>query len=231
MCATLVDYENMPVCRTRDGQQIVPDVIMAVASIVRRQTVGQIYESGAGIQRIKDPSRSRVVLPDEVASLGEEVSVMDGRTSKLYNTLLSSEDRGCGTVSLEQTVATLGFVRMFNQSQMTRERHFTSHRSMKSATLRTPVKRSRGGAVREGEMEIQATVAAGLVNCAEELRKRGDEVVVLVCMGCQRLRLLHSCTVSTDFAEVTLPYDTVVLDCVNKITYNCAFKYTLEPDV
>lgn len=231
VCATLMDPEDMPTCYTRDGQQIVPDVVMAVASIVRRQTVGQIYESGAGVQRVKDPSRSRIVLPDEVASLGEEVDVMDGRTGEFYKTLLSSTEKGDAKIWLEETVATMGFVRMFNQSQMTRERHFTSHRSMKSATLRTPVKRSRGGAVREGEMEIQATVAAGLVNCAEELRKRGDEVVVLVCMGCQRLRLLHSCTVPTEFAEVTLPYDTVVLDCVNKITYNCAFKYTLEPDV
>lgn len=80
-------------------------------------------------------------------------------------------------------------------------------------------------------MEIQATVAAGLVNCAGELRKRGDEVLVHVCKRCQRLRLLHSCTVPVEFAEVTLPYDVVVLDCVNKITYNCVFEYDIEPDV
>lgn len=231
VCADVVNYEDMPVCCTKDGQQIVPDVVMAVASIVRRQTVGQVYESGAGIQRIKNPGMSRVVESDEVADLGEEVDVLDGRNAKFYRTLLSSTGKGEDKVSLERTKATMGFVRMFNQSQMTRERHFTSHRSMRSTTLRTPVKRSRGGAVREGEMEIQATVAAGLVNCAEELRRRGDEVVVLVCLVCQRLRLLHSCTNPTEFAEVTLPYDTVVLDCVNKITYNCAFKYTLEPDV
>jgi len=54
--------------------------------------------------------------------------------------------------------------------------------------------------------------------------------VVLVCVECQSLRLLHSCTTPTEFAEVTLPYDVVVLDCVNKIVYNCVFKYTLELD-
>ena len=232
VCASVESYEDMPVCRTRDGQKIVPDVVMAVASIVRRQTAGQIYESGAGIRRLKDPSMNMVVSPDEVAELGEDVDVMDGRTGEFYKTLLlDGRTKKDAKVYAQQTVATLGFVRMFNQSQMTRERHFTSHRPMKSTTLRTPTKRSRGGAVREGEMEIQATVAAGLVNCAEELRKRGDEVVVLVCMGCQRLRLLHSCTVDVEFAEVTLPYDTVVLDCINKITYNTTFKYTLEPDV
>ena len=53
VCSRVVGYENMPVCHTRDGEKIVPDVIMAVASIARRQTVGQIYESGAGIEKLK----------------------------------------------------------------------------------------------------------------------------------------------------------------------------------
>jgi hypothetical protein len=237
----LMEHEDMPVCYTKDGDQMVPDAVVAVASIVRRQTLGQIYESGAGIEKIKykvvDGVRtsdfvreSRIIAPDEKAVLGEEVSVMDGRTGRFHRTLLEKDDSSKSPF-MEQTFASFGFVRMYNQSQMTRERHFTSHRSMKSTTLRTPVKRSKGGALKEGEMEIQATVAAGLVNCTEELRKRGDEVVVLVCMSCFHLRLLHSCTANTEFAEVTLPYDVVVLDCINKITYNCVFKYTLEPDV
>lgn len=225
--AGLVSYEDMPVCRLKDGQQIIPDVVVAVGSIVSRQTVGQVYESGAGIQRLSDPSMSDVVQADEVRSIGEEVSVTDGATGRRYRTALVKD----GSPVLEGTLATLGFVRMFNQSQMTREKHFTSHRSMTAHTLRTPVKRSKGGALKEGEMEVQATIAAGLHLCVEELRKRGDTVVVLVCSKCQRLRLLHSCTETTDFIEVTLPYDVVVLDCVNKITYNIVFEYQVEPDV
>lgn len=80
-------------------------------------------------------------------------------------------------------------------------------------------------------MKVQAGVAAGLPRCVEELRKRGDEIVVHVCTTCRRLRLLHACTIASDFAEVTLPYDTVVLDCVNKIIHNTTFKYGIEPDV
>lgn len=85
--------------------------------------------------------------------------------------------------------------------------------------------------MREGEMEVQATVAAGLVSCTSELRRRGDEVVVHSCPRYQPLRLLHSCTSDSEFLEITLPYDTVVLDCVSKIVYNTSFVYHVEPDV
>lgn len=229
--AKLVDYHDLPICTTNEGHSIIPDVVVAVGSIVSRQTVGQVYESGAGIERLKNPSIDDVVNPDEIRSTGEDVSVINPFTGETYETVAIDKENPDKGAFLKQTFATLGYVRMFNQSQMTRERHFTSHRSMTKNTLRTPVKRSRGGALKEGEMEIQATVAAGLVNCAGELRKRGDEVLVHVCKRCQRLRLLHSCTVPVEFAEVTLPYDVVVLDCVNKITYNCVFEYDIEPDV
>ena len=56
-----------------------------------------------------------VVLPDEAASLGEEVDVIYGRTSKSYKTLLSPGGGGGGGVSLESSTATVGFVRMFNR--------------------------------------------------------------------------------------------------------------------
>lgn len=229
--AKVVDYCDMPMCTSRDGTVTIPDVVMAVGSIVSRQTVGQIYESGASIERLRDPTKNMVIEADEIGPLGEEVTVACGMTGRRFRTVVANPGSHGSGEYLKPSFATLGFVRMFNQSQMTRERHFTSHRSMTKHTLRTPTKRSRGGALREGEMEIQATVAAGLVNCAEELRKRGDEVIVHVCRRCQRLRLLHSCTVPVEFAEVTLPYDIVVLDCVNKITYNCVFEYEIEPDV
>lgn len=228
VAAALVDPEDMPICVTKDGVQIIPDVVMAVSSIVTRQTLGQVYESGASIQRLMHPHLSKVIAADEVAPLGENVTVIDGITGKTFRTAMYSEE---GAPRLNTTSATIGYVRMFNQSQMTRERHFTSHRSMTSRTLRTPIRRSRGGALKEGEMEVQATVASGLVRCVEELRRRGDEVTVLVCTRCQRLRLLHVCTEDTGFIEVALPYDTVVLDCVTKIVYNSAFVYTVEPDV
>lgn len=230
--ATLVNYEDMPRCIMQDGTQATPDVVMGMSSITNRQTLGQLYETMSCLRGLRECTVPLVVHTDDVEPLDEVVGVYDGCTGEPYTTLKVATDSKSGEmrVSEVQTKATFGFVRMFNQSQMTRERHFTSHRRMSPNTLRTPVKRSKGGALNQGEMEVQAAVAAGLAQCAGELRKRGDEVVTLLCTQCQRLRLLHSCTAKTEFIEVTLPYDTVVLDCTNKIIYNVAFKYSTEPD-
>lgn len=231
--ATVVPYEDMPVCLLNDGTSMIPDVVMAMSSIITRQTLGQLYESAACWKALRGDRSNTVVETGETEDLSEEVVVLDGCTGEPYHSLVVPSDKdGKDTAPRKKlTRATLGFMRMFNQSQMTRERHFTSHRSMTENTLRTPTKRSKGGSLNQGEMEVQASVAAGLISCTSELRKRGDEVIVLLCTSCQRLRLLHSCTNDTEFVEITLPYDTVVLDCVTRIIHNVAFRYTIEPDI
>lgn len=108
----------MAVCYMRDGSMIVPDVVMAVSSIVSRQTVGQIYESGASLERVKDSGLSPVIDPDQTAALGEDVSVMDGTTGQFFESAMYGNG---GAVVLQETAATMGFIRMFNQSQMTRD--------------------------------------------------------------------------------------------------------------
>jgi hypothetical protein len=228
--SVLMDYEDMPICYTKDGRRIIPDILVAVQSIISRQTVGQVYETGAGMEAVRASLKTVIAEVDKASSLGDEVRVMDGRTGQWCKTVMTPKD-GLDHPVLRSSKATLGYVRLMNQSQMTRERHFTSHRSVGPNTLRTPTRRSKGGALRFGEMEVQAAVASGLAMCAEEIRNRGDTTLVLVCLDCQRLRLLHSCTGETTFVEVTLPYDTIVLDCVNKIVHNYSFKYTIEPDI
>lgn len=222
----LVEPQDLPMCVASDGTEIIPDVIVATSSIVTRQTLGQIYESVRGMQRLADPDIPDVVEIDEPVDISEDVLVLSPKTGLPYETAVEFNEE----TTLVETRGTVGFVRMFNQTQMTREKHFTSHRSMTKNTLRTPVRRSRGGAPRLGEMEVQALVAAGLAKCTEELRKRGDEVVVFLCAKCQRLRLLHLCTESTEFIEITIPYDLLVLDCMSKILHNAAFVYEVELD-
>lgn len=118
VASSLVDYQDMAVCYMRDGSMIVPDVVMAVSSIVSRQTVGQIYESGASLERVKDSGLSPVIDPDQTAALGEDVSVMDGTTGQFFESAMYGNG---GAVVLQETAATMGFIRMFNQSQMTRD--------------------------------------------------------------------------------------------------------------
>ncbi len=70
----------MPVCQANAGEQMMPDLV------VGRQAVGQMYESGARITRLKDPSLSRVAKTDDIAPLGEEVGVMEGETGRPFST-------------------------------------------------------------------------------------------------------------------------------------------------
>lgn len=227
--ATVIPFCEMPIVRTPDGCTIIPDMVMSVSSIIMRQTPGQFYEGSAAMSVLRGDTDDRIVEVCDTFGVCEDFQVMDSRTGKLYSSLVTKHTNNNPT--LETTRATLGYVRVYNMTQNTREKHFTSHSRPGKFSLRTPVRRSRGGGVAWGEMEVQACVAAGLSMCVEELRKRGDEIVVLVCTVCQRLRLLHSCTNDTDFVEVSLPYDTVVLDCVNRIIHNTTFKYGLAADV
>ncbi|KAL5866327.1 hypothetical protein ACKVWL_011530, partial [Pyricularia oryzae] len=227
--ATVIPFCEMPVVKTSDGCTIIPDMVMSVSSIIMRQTPGQFYEGSAAMSVLRGDTSNRIVEVCDTFGMCEDFQVMDSRTGKLYRSLVTKHVGN--SPGFENTRATVGYVRVYNMTQNTREKHFTSHSRPGKFSLRTPVRRSRGGGVAWGEMEVQACVAAGLSMCVEELRKRGDEIVVLVCTVCQRLRLLHSCTNDTDFVEVSLPYDTVVLDCVNRIVHNTTFKYGLAADV
>lgn len=80
-------------------------------------------------------------------------------------------------------------------------------------------------------MDIHFALAAGLTMCVAELRKRGNDIVIEVCANCQRLRLLHMYTLPPEFVQVAIPYDMVILDCLNRIIHGTTFKYGLAPDV
>lgn len=218
---TIKEHFDMPVAQTSSGEMVIPDMVVAMSSIICRQTNGQLYETHKATEAVRECTLP-VVQAEDKADISDEVFVFSGTTGDQYMTAFGSNGE------LRPTRASLGFVRVHNQTQMTRERHFTSHRRMYAGTLRTPVRRAPGGGVAFGEMEIQAAVSAGLTNCVSEIVRRGDQVVVKVCTVCQRLRLLCACTSDTVCADVTLPYDTVVVDCVSAIVYNGSNVYTIE---
>lgn len=120
-----------------------------------------------------------------------------------------------GDGSVCPTKTTYGFLRMVPQTHMTRERHFTSHREAGERNLRTPTRRSRGGGVAIGEMEIQVATASGLSNTIREITLRGDVVLVAVCVECKRLEILCGYRKNTETVDVRLPYDMILVDCVS----------------
>jgi len=226
--AVITPYHEMPVAMNDQHGVIVPDVVIAMSSIVTRQTNGQLYESALSLTLMANGTTlPQVVQPGDTASVDDEFNVCYGSTGRLYVTATTHED---GSTRVMPTKATLGYVRIFNQTQMTRERHHVSHHSVGSHTLRTPVRRTRGGGISWGEMEVQAAVAAGLSNCVDEIVRRGDMVQCNICTRCQRLGLLCTCTTEDHHIRATLPYDTIVFDTVNAIVYNGSNKYELEAD-
>ncbi|OBR02035.1 DNA-directed RNA polymerase [Colletotrichum higginsianum IMI 349063] len=190
---TIMSYEDMPQAITDAGGVVVPDMVVAMSSIICRQTNGQLYETHKSMESARLAAMS-IAQAGERWDVTEKVTVMKGSSGRMYHTCLAN-----GTMEL--TKASLGFLRVRNQTQMTRER---------KNTLQTPTRRTRGGGVAYGEMEVQAAVAAGLTNCC--------------------LRLLRGCTNPEGSVDVTLPYDTIVVDCISAIVYSGSNVYTLEVD-
>ncbi|GJD05433.1 DNA-directed RNA polymerase [Colletotrichum higginsianum] len=165
---TIMSYEDMPQAITDAGGVVVPDMVVAMSSIICRQTNGQLYETHKSMESARLAAMS-IAQAGERWDVTEEVTVMKGSSGRMYHTCLAN-----GTMELTKT--SLG--------------------------------RTRGGGVAYGEMEVQAAVDAGLTNCC--------------------LRLLCGCTNPEGSVDVTLPYDTIIVDCISAIVYSGSNLYTLK---
>lgn len=222
------ECEDMPIAYNDIYGYIYPDIVVAMSSIVTRQTNGVFYEACKTMGIARELTSTPVVVSEcEVADVSEEFIAIHGDTLEPAMTLVTSPD---GELSTKPTRATVGINRVMNQTQMTRERHHISHASAGKNSLRTVDGRVRGGGVAWGEMEVQSTSAAGLQSCAEEISERGDRIVVPCCTTCQRLGLLCTCTTEDNFVPTKLPYDLLVLDCVTAIVHNGSFQYKVTPE-
>lgn len=163
-----------------------------------------------------------VVNACETTSVEDEYYVAPGTDGNFFTTLIYEEN---GNMSCRKTKASMGMVRVFNQTQMSHERHQVSHISMGKYTLRTPDGRACGSSVKWGEMEVQSTSSAGLQSCDREIPECGDCIMARFCWICQCLGLLCTCTTEDNHIQSKVPYDTVVLDCINTIVYNGSFQY------
>ncbi|KIW35722.1 uncharacterized protein PV06_11937, partial [Exophiala oligosperma] len=227
--AVITPYESMPVAYSEKHGNIIPDVVVAMSSIVTRQTNGQLYESALALSLLhRGSSRCHVVKPGEVVDIDDEFNVINPISGRHYTTLVYDNS---GEMKRVVARVSIGVVRMFNQTQMSRERHHVSHAKVSKYTLRTPEGRSRGGGVAWGEMEAQISSAAGYQHTNEEIESRGDRDVATRCLKCQRLGLLCPCTTEAYHVLVTGPYDLVTVDVLTAIIYNASFQYELAPEL
>lgn len=226
--ATILNYENMPIAYHPEHGQITPDVVVAMSSIVTRQTNGQMYEAASTLSHMAAKSKLPAVINAcDIADIGDEFTVTDGNTGMSYMTAVVDDD---GKFSMQETKASMGFVRMFNQTQMTRERHHISHISPGTRSVRTQTGRTRGGGVAWGEMEVQALSSSGLQHCNAEIVSRGDRSVCGICVECQRLGLLCTCTTEDNHVLTTISEDLKTLDITTYISQGTSFKYDITPE-
>lgn len=226
--AVICNYDDMPIAYHPKHGTIVPDVVVAMSSVVTRQTNGQLYETAASLSAMANKSDVPVIVSaSDVADIGDEFTVTDGLTGTLHTTAVIDDN---GNINMEPTRASMGFVRMFNQTQMTRERHHVSHIAPGSRSVRTQTGRTAGGAVAWGEMEVQALSSSGLQHCNAEIVSRGDRSLCSVCVSCQRLGPLCTCTNQDNHVSTTISEDLKTLDITSYISHGTSFKYVVAPE-
>lgn len=227
--AVLTEYENMPIAYHPVHGQIIPDIVMGMSSVVTRQTNGLIYEAVKSLTLFaKSAPLPYIAKYGDRPCIDDEFTVMSGKTGIMFRTLVYNT---YGNIRLDITKATLGIIRVFNQTQMSRERHQISHIKASKYSLRTSDGRARGGGVSWGEMEVMSTSSAGLHCCDDEIAERGDRIMGKYCTVCQRLGLLCTCTTEDNHVLVKAPYDLIISDCINAVVFDGSFQYKFSPEL
>lgn len=218
----LVDPVDLPQIVMKNGSTFHADLYMAVGSIVSRQTNGIIIESGIGLQAAANGKKSTVGFSE------------DGETEECKHLLnpITGEVMKCqmldGTV--EDMRATIGIIRVLNQTQMTRERHHLTHNSEGKRSLGTAPGRASGGGVAVSEMDFHAMISSGMYGGAQELFDRGNCVRVPFCMSCNRICVTRDCEDHHlhEVVKLRMSFDVAVFDMMSASINSSSNIYDVE---
>ncbi|TQS34809.1 hypothetical protein Golomagni_04795 [Golovinomyces magnicellulatus] len=152
----IVQSHDLPMIVMKDGSTMIADLYMAVGSVTSRQTVGQIFESSQAHACAASGETNYVAQEGDI-ELVECDYLMSGETGEIMEGFL--EDK-----SKTELRASVGFVRVFNQTQLTRERHHLTHSSEGKHSLGTSSGRAAGGGVATSEMDFHAMFSSACVN-------------------------------------------------------------------
>lgn len=223
VCVT--QTEELPIGIDREGEMVFFDAIISTSAIVNRETNGQIYEGIEGIRRLRygNDLYSTGTGIGSPFDLEEEVVIVDPATGMPMPRILHD-----GSVS--KMTATYGALRVFSQTQMTRERHHSTHTVPGRQALSAPVGRSKGGPLRIGEMEVQALWSVGMTSVLGEVSWRFDNVTVQVCTGCRRIITMHrsECDKTDKIVKVSMPYGLLTLAHTLAVTHDKTFEFNLS---
>lgn len=217
---TLMPVEDLPVIIMPDGTTMVADIYMAVSSITSRQTVGQILESSSAYCAARDAHTDMIADDTDMEPI-ECKYLLDGGTGQIMTGVTPAGNR----VVLK---ASVGIIRVFNQTQLTRERHHLTHLTEGKYSLGTASGRTAGGGVATSEMDFHAMFSSGMTGCAQELLNRGNVVRVGVCLQCKHIQVLCDCDSKSKCVPVRLSYDVVIFDILSACANGSANTYDVQ---
>lgn len=221
--AHIADYEDLPLIVMKDGSSFTADLYMAVGSIVSRQTNGMIIESELAMRGAMDGKKVTVGYSDD-CDLDECDYLINAMTGKPMTCKFNDRDN----ISIMK--ASVGMIRVINQTQMTRERHHLTHNSEGKRSTGTTAGRAAGGGVAASEMDFHAMFSNGLIGCAQEMFDRGNCVRVPFCMICNRIVTVNDCSSlhSENIVKVRMSYDVSALDEMTASTNHSANVYRVQ---
>lgn len=179
---------DCPILQMPGGYSITADVYMSLASVVARQTLGMLYESGAAWRAAKDGRKGMDAIYDVNDIETEEcISILYPTTGKPVTR------RSADGKTLELAKATVGMVRLGAQTQTTREKHHLTHNVESKNSLTVVPGRGHGGGVSRAEMDAHVAYGNGLIGPLEELCLRENTIMDYICTKCFRIADLCEC--------------------------------------
>ncbi|OAP54065.1 hypothetical protein AYL99_11599 [Fonsecaea erecta] len=100
----------MPICILKDGTRTIPDLVTAVSSVVTRQTVGQIYETGACIRGLKTRPGTSCRSRKNILRRGKKSECSVGASSSNSNDITFTKNFYLGYPPSMDLANTSGFV-------------------------------------------------------------------------------------------------------------------------
>jgi DNA-directed RNA polymerase beta subunit len=215
----IVPDKDVPSGKLADGSIVDFDIVMSLTAVFKRQTIGQVYEAAHG-WLVHIGAKPAHELVNAAQQFHQDVSC-----ELVYQDGIPVMRSIGGVVSTAR--ASFGIAYVLPMTQLSYDKQHYTHTISGSSSIEPVLRRSRGGALRLGEMELLAMADSGLSACMSELRDRSNVVEVDVCTTCSRLSNLCTCVGLQQYSKTLLPSDMVKYDHILACTYACSFEYQL----
>ena len=225
--ARLWSDENMPI-GVVDGKEIKFDAVISTSSITNRGTAGQVMEGFAGYRQLvrnRSGSGRRLRNWDSKLVKGREVCVDECSCSVLLGPQKRVAVRSVAGGGYEPTVASFGYLRMYRLTQIVYDKYHYTHRAAGRNMVQPPKGRTRGGAVRLGEMEMMALYTHRKPGIIRDLSDRRSVCVAKVCLKCRRSAWLCTCGNDKSWASFKVPYPLLEYDCIMALTQRRSIEF------